>query len=172
MYLDGASYGNWKFDPVTLEARVITVAAGVRHLMEELSADCIAVRGTSGICMAWALNGSGCDFPIVLMRKAGESSHGSMFEGRSGHIHRRVIILDDFIASGATVGGMVRDIKAHSKLMGDNVEVVGLLLHQYAEARYESAMRRRMGIPLPAKSRNFVCEDAEFPMYTYEEAWR
>lgn len=171
MYLSGASYGDWKFDPVVLEARAITVAAGLHHLMEELEADCIAVRGTSGICMAWAMAGRGDHFPTVLMRKEGESSHGARLEGVSGHIHRRVILLDDFIATGGTIAGMARDLWEHAKLMGAKVEVAGLLLHQYADVRYEVAMERRLPVPLPRKLRNFECEGGVFPMYNYEDEW-
>lgn len=173
MYLDGASYGNWKFDSSSLAARVITVGSGVRQLMADLEADCVAVRGTSGVCMAWALAGSGMDFPIMLMRKDGENSHGSKFEGQSGHLYHRVLILDDFIASGATIGGMVRDLAAHAKLMGAQVAVVGLLLHQGADTLYFKAQNRGDNVvPSPIYQREFNCEGGSFPMYSYEEPWK
>lgn len=167
MYLNGAAYGEWKFDPTRLMKRVRTVGADLRVLMAELNADSIAVRGTSGVCMAWALAGSGFNVPTILMRKEGENSHGAKFEGREGHVHRRVLLLDDFTASGATVAGMASDLMDHAKRMGCELEVVGVLFHEYSD---KHAVKRPGQLVAHKAARQFTCGAGTFPMWEYSYA--
>ena len=167
MYLNGAAYGEWKFDPIRLMKRVRTVGADLQVLMERLNADSIAVRGTSGVCMAWALAGAGFNVPTILMRKEGENSHGTKFEGRKGHVHQRVLLLDDFTASGATVAGMVSDLLDHAKRMGDGLEIVGVLFHEYSDKHEVTQPGRLVAHEM---ARKFTCGAGTFPMWEYDYA--
>lgn len=167
MYLNGAAYGEWKFDPIRLMKRVRTVGADLQVLMAELDADCIAVRGTSGVCMAWALAGAGYDIPTILMRKDGENSHGAKFEGRKGHVHKRVILLDDFTASGWTIAGMAADLESHAIKMNSELEVVGVLFHEYSD---KHAVVQPGQLVAHKMGREFTCVVGTFPMWEYDYA--
>lgn len=165
MYLSGAAYGEWKFDPTRLMKRVRTVGADLRVLMKRLNADSIAVRGTSGVCMAWALAGSGFNVPTILMRKEGENSHGAKFEGLRGHKHQRVLLLDDFTASGATIAGMASDLLEHAERMGCELEIVGVLFHEYSD-RHEPKKDGRSVVAFK-RHREFQCKETTFPVWEY-----
>lgn len=165
MYLNGAAYGEWKFDPTRLMKRVRTVGADLRVLMERLEADSIAVRGTSGVCMAWALAGAGLNVPTILLRKEGENSHGAKFEGLRGHKYKRVLLLDDFTASGTTIAGMASDLLDHAKRMGDGLEIVGVLFHEYSD-KYSPKEDGRSLVAYQ-RQRPFTCQAGTFPVWEY-----
>lgn len=78
-------------------------------------ADAIVVHGTSGTAVAFALQMLR-SYPLVMLRKPGESSHGSTVEGNIHRFHRYVF-LDDFISSGTTLRH-VRDSLCGAELAG------------------------------------------------------
>lgn len=121
-----AGYGDWKFDKRTFRARVERIVRDLPAVMQRFKADFVAVRGTSGIFIAAAVQVQ-LDVPILLMRKPGEDSHGRMLEGDYNHSYKRGLILDDFISSGSTVDGMIEDM-ADAGLV-----CVGVLTHASAE---------------------------------------
>ena len=98
----GGGYGDWKFQQDRIRAKVGDLIPVLHDLMMEYRCDAIAVTGQSGIVMAGALQFA-ADFPIVTVRKQNEHSHGTRLEGPSGLRIRRVLLLDDFVASGNTV---------------------------------------------------------------------
>lgn len=61
--------------------------------------------------------------PVVLVRKPGETPHGHEVEGPSSTNIGRVLIVDDFVASGNTIRRM-----AGTLTMAD-IHVVGVLEH-------------------------------------------
>ncbi len=92
-------------------------ADNIQRRMRETGADTIVVQGTSGVSIGFAalmLH----DFPLVMVRKPDENSHGSPVEGPRGHKVKRYIILDDFVDTGDTV----RRIAAKLNLLADNGE--------------------------------------------------
>jgi hypothetical protein len=117
-------YGDWKFNMDVFRARVQRVREDLRYVVQKHNADSIAVRGTSGICMAFALQ-MFITLPILMLRKKGEQSHGELIEGRDGHNYQRYVIVDDMICTGATVRGIIEDV--------ERAECVALLMHSQAE---------------------------------------
>lgn len=94
-------------------------AANIKRRMRETGADTIVVQGTSGVSVGFAaLMSHG--FPLVMVRKPEENSHGSPVEGPREHRVKRYIILDDFVDTGETV----RRIAAKLNLLADNSGVV------------------------------------------------
>lgn len=104
-----------------------------KYLEDETGADCIMVRGHSGMSIAHAMLMLE-DFPLVHLRKSNDNSHGSPLEGTLYHEMRRVLILDDFISSGATIRGMVQDLRELAKSrcnLGEQLpEIVGVLQYK------------------------------------------
>lgn len=103
------------------------------YLKDETGADCIMVRGHSGMSIAHAMLMLS-DFPLVHLRKSNDNSHGSPLEGTLYHNMRRVLILDDFISSGATIRGMVQDLRELAKSRWEFYEalpeIVGVLQYK------------------------------------------
>lgn len=112
------------------------------YLKEELGADCIMVRGHSGMSIAHAMLML-TEFPLVHLRKSNDNSHGAPLEGTLYHEMRRILILDDFISSGATIRRMVQDLRELAKSRGDSgaqlPEIVGVLQYK----RYMDGERGR-----------------------------
>lgn len=79
-------------------------ASAISDMVAETGATSVVVHGNSGVsCGFAALMLSDVDFNIVLLRKDNDNSHGSPIEGPEGHRLGPYIILDDFVATGATV---------------------------------------------------------------------
>ena len=105
-------------------------ADNIQLRMRETGADTVVVQGTSGVSIGFAalmLH----DFPLVMVRKPDENSHGSPVEGPQHHEVKRYIILDDFVDTGETV----RRIAAKLNLLAYNEgavrpECVGVLCYK------------------------------------------
>lgn len=123
--LSGGGYGDWKFDHTAIRDRARRLAADLPQLMAAVDVDFVAVRGTSGTFIAGAIQAM-CDIPVMLLRKSGEASHGCDVEGNYTRRYRRGLILDDFVGSGATVKGMVEDLRAR---FGAQAAFVGVVEH-------------------------------------------
>jgi hypoxanthine phosphoribosyltransferase len=119
-------YSDVMFSPDRLRSVVAELAAHLPHLREEFNFDTIVVSGKSGAAVGFALS-MVTDINVVFVRK-GESTHGDMIEGPSGHKFTRYAFFDDFVASGAT-----RD-RVHSELQ------------KYAENRSADAPERVLTI--------------------------
>lgn len=119
-------YSEHTFDPKRLRATAGKLAVLIPRLMHRLNADTIVVTGKSGISMGFATSML-ADFPLVVVRKPNESTHGATFEGPDSHKVKRYIILDDFIDSGATINRVIEQVA--TKNLGKNyiVECVGVI---------------------------------------------
>lgn len=90
-------------------------------------ADAVAVRGTSGLSVAYGVLAF-ADVPFLVMKKSGESSHSGKItlaggcEDTNSIRLQSYIILDDLISSGNTVRGMISDLP--------NAECKGILLYE------------------------------------------
>jgi hypothetical protein len=136
-------YGEWKFDHVALKRRAEALVACLPRIMAELNADHIVVRGTSGTMMAPVLLYLMPDLKVVMLRKQSElrDSHGAKIEGTMSQPYRRGLIIDDMVASGRTVRGMIEDHEC---------DIVGVLCHSGAELHGVNATRHALntqGIP-------------------------
>lgn len=99
------------------------VAEQIPHLMSKYEADTIVVSGNSGVSLGFAAL-TLVDFPLVLVRKDNDSSHGAPIEGPYNHKINRYLILDDFVGTGATVGRIADKILTLARMgsWGDSMQ--------------------------------------------------
>lgn len=85
------------------------------RVLDEFDADAVAVRGTSGLSVAYGVLAF-ADVPFLVMKKGEESSHSGKITLAGGCPDtssirlQSYIILDDLISSGKTVRGMIYDL--------------------------------------------------------------
>ena len=109
MYFSDGGYSDVQFNTVRLRAKAHAVAAVLPEMMDRLGADAVAVTGKSGLSLAFATLML-IDFPLIVVRKRGENSHGNPIEGTQSVNVRKYIILDDFVSLGTTIKTMVGSI--------------------------------------------------------------
>jgi len=135
--------------------------AVLREARQETNAAAIAVRGTSGLSVAFelralALSGLYPQMPSVLpflMVRKNDSSHGKVIESLSFEpIERygKYLICDDFIASGQTIEETILAIHREA---GDFMKPTGAILYRNIMSRYVE------DDPL---KRTFFCEDTRY----------
>lgn len=120
------SYGQ---EAVRMRAKF--AAEAIKELMAETAADCVVVHGNSGVSCGFAALMYG-NFPLILLRKDHDNSHGAPIEGPEGHNVLRYLILDDFIDTGATMERIKAKIVALADQSGDGLptpECVGIVLY-------------------------------------------
>lgn len=122
-YLSGAGYGDWKYNKAALAEREARALHHIPWLQQVLGFDAVAVHGTSGIWLAPALVAH--DINVVLVRKSGETQHGNLVEAMMDLDIERVLLLDDFVASGQTVA-RVQDTLSRPEY---RINLVGVLEH-------------------------------------------
>lgn len=94
-----------------------SLAKELPRLMAVHDAQAVAVRGTSGYAVAFAVRALNPHVPFLICRKSGERSHSgqlSMLWEDPLKIERYLIV-DDLVDSGETVRGMIDDIGRDSK---------------------------------------------------------
>lgn len=149
MFFHSAGYAGSQYNSYELRNTAARMAALIPALMKHTGAEFIVVTGKSGIMMAYATLML-IDFPLVVVRKDNENSHGSSVEGRSGMDMSKYLVLDDFTASGCTVQTIMDKLSLYSTDRWDRdldrvvvdkaVECVGVL--QYGQ-QYGLAEHRR-----------------------------
>lgn len=100
-----ASYSEAQYDHEKLRTVARLCAAWFRKHADMY--DGVVLHGKSGLSIGFA-TAMLMDLPIIVVRKDGENSHGSDIESNGNREVRtdrpyRWILLDDFIASGATL---------------------------------------------------------------------
>jgi len=106
------TYSALGLNPERFRILVQKLAECLPKLMEKTGAEAVAVRGTSGYSVAFAMRML-CDIPFIIARKAGEASHGesiSMFHDKGDCRVSKYLFLDDCIATGATFAGVHADL--------------------------------------------------------------
>ena len=111
-------------------------ASAISAMVANTGATSVVVHGNSGVSGGVAaLMLSAVDFNIVLLRKDNDNSHGSPIEGPQGHRLGRYIILDDFVATGATMNRIRDKIATLHQQYGyssaPSPECVGIVLYGY-----------------------------------------
>ena len=104
-----SSYSGSMFDRKKLRDRVKTLAEALPGIMEQTGADSLWVTGKSGIAIAFPLLYV-MDVKIITVRKPGEDSHGTTFEGADEFEPKKYLILDDFVSTGETVGRVLTQV--------------------------------------------------------------
>lgn len=140
MYLTDGGYSEVQFNTALLRARAHEVAALLPEVMRRLGADAVAVTGKSGLSLAFATLML-IDFPLIVVRKRGENSHGNPIEGTPGVDVRKYLILDDFVSSGGTIETMVGSIDEMCAGRKEPLRCVGVLQYLrggtgYSPVRY------------------------------------
>lgn len=110
-------YSESQFDNKRLLERVAELKIAIPAYMQHFDAQAIAVTGKSGLSLAFATL-SHIDFPLIAVRKGGESSHGHNVEGTEYVEVTRYLILDDFVFSGETVRNIVKAIGPGASCVG------------------------------------------------------
>lgn len=153
MYFSDGGYSEVQFNTALLRAKAHEIAAVLPEMMHRLGADAIAVTGKSGLSLAFATLML-IDFPLIVVRKRGENSHGNPIEGVPNVDVRKYIILDDFVSSGGTIETMVGSIDemCSSAFMNDKpLRCVGVLQYLREGSRYSPVLyrgRRAYSIPV------------------------
>ena len=106
-------------------------------LKKETKFDTIAFSGISGAAMAFILS-HWMNVPLLCVRKVGEQSHYHQQSKKllEGNVHdvQRYLIVDDFIASGATCKHIVESIR-ESNL---GAECVAMLMYaSYGDSEWK-----------------------------------
>ncbi len=117
MKFHAPGYSESQFDNKLLLKRVAELKMAIPAYMNHFGAQAIAVTGKSGLSLAFATL-SHIDFPLIAVRKGGESSHGYNVEGTENVDVSRYLILDDLVASGETVRNIVKAIGDHAACVG------------------------------------------------------
>lgn len=109
-YLDELFGENGEFDlAVKKTSRLINYLR-----RRKVPIDYIAVRGGSGSIMGGAVSYN-TGIPLIFVRKNGVSSHASYDAEGVPYGQFHYIIVDDFIATGATVSAIIENITASNK---------------------------------------------------------
>ena len=116
-----------------VEERAAFAAKAIEELRSQTGSTSVVVHGNSGVsCGFAALMASAEDFNLVLLRKDNDNSHGAPIEGPDGHRLDRYLILDDFVASGATMN-RIRDkidtLHAQCSWSSPRPKCVGIVLY-------------------------------------------
>jgi orotate phosphoribosyltransferase len=136
-------YAAWKFDKNKLAQRLEAAEAGLARAAEDglyvKGKTLLAVIGTSGSWLAPLMLQAG--HRVALVRKPGDSSHGSDVEAaESGPVTERpkAVLLDDFIATGDTVRN------AAAALWNLGIPLVAVVTHDDT-ASHDPSIRIRAG---------------------------
>lgn len=125
------------FDTARFTKSVDKTLTTAEQLKKSLGFDTIAFTGMSGAAMAFMLS-HWMDVPLLCVRKRSDSSHyvnsfpPRYLEGNALDA-RKYLIVDDFIASGASVKYMIDTIKEQNY----RAECVGMLLYAaYSDSQW------------------------------------
>lgn len=114
--------------------------------------DMIYVTGQSGIIpasvIAWRLEKS-----LIILRKKGETSHGTRIEGDTHHNYGRYIILDDFVSSGKTLNDLIDNKPPFATLAG-----VCLYGQRWYEREVEDGYTKNFNIPVFDPKNTHTCK--------------
>ena len=137
------SYLGHVFDPARFPKSVDKTLAAAERLKKCSGFDTIAFTGMSGAAMAFLLS-HWMDVPLLCVRKKTDSSHFvNSFPPRylEGHTEvRKYLIVDDFIASGATMQYMIDTINEQNS----RAECVGILLYAaYSDSQWTHPTTRK-----------------------------
>lgn len=109
MFVTDGGYSHVQFNNETLRNTAQRIACLIPTLLQNTGADAVVVTGKSGISLAFATLML-ADFPIVVVRKRGENSHGNNIEGTQNVRIKKYIVLDDFVSTGSTVRTISREM--------------------------------------------------------------
>lgn len=116
MFFDNAGYSSYQFNERFRE-NAGYAAKRIKETLARFDAQAVVVTGKSGMALAFGAKML-VNFPLVVVRKAGDSSHGFRIEGTPDTRVDRYVILDDFVVSGDTVRRIVLELDNLAKAEG------------------------------------------------------
>lgn len=139
-----ASYSEAQYDPRKLRDVARQCAAWFRA--HQGMYDAVVLHGKSGLSIGFA-TAMLMDLPIVVVRKDGENSHGSDIEASSAFEVRkdrpfRWLLLDDFVASGATLRRVASKFGHFLTKRGIESQCVGVLQWQAGDMATAACARK------------------------------
>lgn len=121
-----SGYGDWKYKRDALNNKITLMKHLVPMLMERHHCDGVVLHGSSGVWLGAALvmhsvlpEGTG----LFLVRKPGELSHGEIVEGDGETECTKLLMIDDFVSTGASVT-RVQDLIMDNKVRPAYIEAV------------------------------------------------
>ena len=124
----GSGYGWMGKHPADLASLLKKAIAAFGRLRKTIDIQAIAYTGSSGAAIAFPL-AIAYELPIIYVRKKGEQSHGCPVECNYTQELENYIIVDDFIAFGATVRRIIKGIKDYAGNFGwEGPECVGVFV--------------------------------------------
>lgn len=138
------------YEPNIVRRNARKIARLLRKVQKKHQFDAVIVTGKSGISMAYAAMIYE-DFNLVVVRKAGESSHGDRIEGNSyGGEIKRYVILDDLTETGATVRNIQHQLNEYCESNYAIPELVALILYKpICSTEMETTVTDIHGIEIP-----------------------
>jgi len=124
-------YGWTGENPTKLRNILIKANDAFVKLRKTLKFDAIAFSGSSGAVIAFPLAVSH-EIPVIYVRKANEQSHGFAVECNGEDQIKKYLIVDDFIASGATIDWIANQVKAYAR---GPVKLVGVFCFSDSDQR-------------------------------------
>jgi hypothetical protein len=149
MRLYDGGYSARQYNPESLRDTAKRIAAVLPQLMQHTGAQAVAVTGKSGLSLAFATLML-VDFPLIVVRKRGENTHGSSIEGTPGVSVQNYLILDDFVASGATVQTIVTDLARYGVMQSPTYtppKCVGVLQYDTCDSRSRDVGTEEYAVP-------------------------
>lgn len=129
MRISDGGYSEYQFDRAQLLGRVADLSLAIPELLARTGASHIAVTGKSGISMAFAALAR-VPFHLIVVRKDGEQTHGNRIEGAPGVPITGILILDDFVSSGATLLALYESVRTLCEMQDEPVpRFLGCVLH-------------------------------------------
>lgn len=127
MYLNAGGYSEVQYNSARLRLKAQEIARILPEMMQRLDAQAVAVMGKSGLSLAFAVSML-IDFPLMVVRKRGEYSHGNPVEGTEEIDIKRYLVLDDFVSSGDTVRNLCEIVEERAcSTVGAHPRCVGVL---------------------------------------------
>lgn len=143
---NSAGYSGSCYNPLQLRANAAQMAAIIPKMMEETGAEFVVVTGKSGLSVAYATLML-IDFPLVVVRKDGENSHGSAIEGddRTTFYGNKYLILDDFVASGRTVQTIHHKMEMYQRYNNEDAPLRCVAVLEYGRSMANEVTRTKPG---------------------------
>lgn len=111
-YVSITSYSALGANPADFRTLIRRLSEDLPTIIQMTGAEAVAVRGTSGYSVAFAMR-MVSDIPFIVARKHGENSHGpqlAMFNDGRGADISRYIVLDDLVCTGKTFFLLTEDL--------------------------------------------------------------
>lgn len=155
-YKGGSLYG-WTGNPtVELHQQLDALNDTIEYLIDVHKIDSLAFSGSSGAAAAFYLAFKH-KLGLVYVRKIGENSHGEPLEVNQES--SRCVIVDDFVATGATIRHIISTINAEAEGL---IECVGIVVYDSNHYSF---------VPSKTKVEFGPTKVASYPMFYWDEEY-